>query len=324
MSEESFFKKIYSAFFRQEFPADLVLAVVWLAASIVAIYLPILNETPVRYVLTIPVVLFIPGYCLIAALFPRVGDLTLLERIALAFGLSIVIVPFIGLGLNFTPLGIRLDPIVISLILFTWVMILVAHYRRAILPVEERFKIPFSNIVGTIRDGIFPSESSKIDRLLSSILVFVIIIAIITTIYVIASPREGEHFSEFFILGENHTAADYPDQIVAGHDYPLFIGIGNHEYRNTNYTIEIWMLHTEFDNRTNTSTIVLMDPNDRLSLTLGHNETRIIPYNLSVQKTEYNRVEFLLFKEALPSPDIIGNDRINASYHSLNLGVSIR
>jgi uncharacterized membrane protein len=297
--------------------------VIWLAASIAAIYLPILNETPVRYVLTIPFVLFIPGYCLIAALFPRAGDLSLLERIALSFGLSIAIVPFIGLGLNFTPWGIRLDPIVIALTLFTWVMILIAHYRRAILPFEERFRIPFSEIVGIIRNGIFPTEGTRIERLLSNILVLVLLIAIITTIYVIASPKEGEHFSEFYILGEKGLAANYPERIITGLDYPIFIGIGNHEYRNMKYTLETWATLTEFNNLTNSTTILVMDPLDRSSLVLSHNETVEIPYNLSVNKAGYNRVEFLLFNETVPGPDVQGSDRINASYRYLNLWITI-
>jgi len=51
------------------FPADLKVALVWLAASILAVCVPFLNESPVRVVLTLPVILFLPGYCLIAALF---------------------------------------------------------------------------------------------------------------------------------------------------------------------------------------------------------------------------------------------------------------
>jgi uncharacterized membrane protein len=54
-------------------------------------------------------------------LFPKNDDIDLIERMTL----SIVIVPLIGLGLNFTPWGIRLDPIVISVTLFTLVMLLI-------------------------------------------------------------------------------------------------------------------------------------------------------------------------------------------------------
>ena len=323
MSEETFIEKIYAAFFRQEFPADLVLVVVWLAASIAAIYLPILNQTPVLVVFALPVVLFIPGYCLIAALFPKNDDIDLIERLALSIGLSIAVVPLIGLGLNFTPWGIRLDSIVISITVFTWVLVLVAHYRRAILPPEERFSMPFSEIASTIREGVFPDRSSPVDRLLSVILVLAILIAITTTIYVIASPKESEHFSEFYLLGEKGMAADYPDLIITGQNYPMFVGVGNHEYRNMSYTIETWTSFTEFDNVTNSTTILAMDPLDHLLLTLAHNETMVIPYNLSLKKTGYNRVEFLLFNETVPGPEVSGEDRINASYHDLHLWITI-
>ena len=50
--------------------------------------------------LGLAMVLFLPGYTQIAALFSRKDDLDGIERIALSFGLSIAVVPLIGLGLN--------------------------------------------------------------------------------------------------------------------------------------------------------------------------------------------------------------------------------
>ncbi len=303
----------------------MALVVVWLAASVVTIYLPLLNTTPLRIILALPVLLFIPGYCLIAILFPKNDDLGLVERIMLSIGFSIAIVPLIGFGLNFTPWGIRLEPIVISLILLTWVMVLIAHYQRAVLPREERFRVSFSAIAGRIRQEFLPQEERGVDRFLSVVLTLVILVVIITTVYVIVAPKEGaERFSEFYILGKNQTAANYPDVIFPAENYPMFIGVGNHEYRSMNYTIETWTLRTEFDTVTNSSTIVEMDPNDRLALTLAHNETRIIPFNLFVNKPGYNRVEFLLFNESVPGPEVTGNDRINASYRNLHLWVNSR
>jgi uncharacterized membrane protein len=230
-------------------------------------------------------------------------------------------VSLIGLGLNFTPWGIRLKPIVIALTLFTIVMILIAHYRRDLLPPEERFRIQFSAIAGTIREGIVPLEESGIDHFLSVVLALVIIIAIITTVYVIVAPKEGERFSEFYILNEKRMAANYPNQISPRITYPMFIGIGNQEHRNVTYSVETWYLRTEFDTVTNTSHIIAMDPGERLVLTLAHNETRIFPYNLSVNQTGYDRVDFLLFNESVPGSDVTGNDRINASYRDLHLWI---
>jgi uncharacterized membrane protein len=136
---------------------------------------------------------------------------------------------------------------------------------------------------------------------------------------VITVPREGDGYTEFFILGENRTATNYPALNIAGQNYPMYVGVRNHENRQMTYTIETWMMHTEFNNMTNTSTIIAMDPNDRLSFTIAPNETTIIPYNLSVKKTGFNRVEFLLFNESVPDFDVTGGDRINASYRNLHL-----
>ena len=323
-SEKTPVEKFYSAFFEQELPADLTLVAIWLAAGIIAIYLPVLNETTLRIVLALPVVLFIPGYSLIAAVFPKKGDLGFIERIMLSIGVSIAVVPLMGLGLNFTPWGIRLDPIVIVLSLFTWVMILLAHYQRANLPSEERFGIPFSAITGRIRQEVLPPGEGKVDRLLSVVLTLVILVVIITTVYIIVAPKEAERFSEFYILGENRTSANFPDLIIAGQNYPMYIGVGNHEYRNMNYTIETWNLRTEFDTVTNTTTISAMDPNDWVSLTLAHNQTKIVPYNLSLKNTGYDRLEFLLFNESVPGPEVSGRDRINASYRNLHLWVTVQ
>jgi len=325
VSEKTGSEKISSAFFGQQFPADLALVVLWLAACVITLYIPGLSETPLRMLLALPVLLFIPGYCLIAILFPKSDDLGLMERIMLSIGFSIVIVPLIGFGLNFTPWGIRLEPIVVAIILLTWVMVLFAHYQRAGLPREERFRVSFSAIAGRIHGQFLPQGEKRVDRFLSVVLVLVILIVILTTIYAIVVPKEGaERFSEFYILGKNQTAADYPDLILPAENYPMYIGVGNHEYRTITYTIETWTLRTEFDNVTNSSTILEMDPNDRLTLTLAHNETKILPFNLFVIKPGYTRVEFLLFNDSVPGSEVTGSDRINASYRNLHLWVNSR
>ncbi len=66
-----------------------------------------------------------------------------------------------------------------------------------------------------------------------------------------------------------------------------------------------------------------MDPHDHLSFTLAHNETTIIPYNLSIKKTGFDRLEFLLFNENVPGFEVTGSDRINASYRNLHLWVTV-
>ena len=53
-----------------------------------------------RIILGLPFLLFFPGYTLIAALFIKREGMGSIERVALSFGLSIAVVPLIGLILN--------------------------------------------------------------------------------------------------------------------------------------------------------------------------------------------------------------------------------
>jgi uncharacterized membrane protein len=47
----------------------------------------------IQAIIGLPLVLFIPGYALSYAFFPKKKDLELMERIALSFGLSLALIP---------------------------------------------------------------------------------------------------------------------------------------------------------------------------------------------------------------------------------------
>ena len=117
---------------------DLILIIIF---SLLMVPLALLTAGPGRIVVGLAFVLFFPGYALIAALFPKKDDLDGVERLALSFGLSIAVVPLIGLGLNYTPWGIRLYPILISLLTFIIIMAIVAWYRRRRLLPQNRFHL---------------------------------------------------------------------------------------------------------------------------------------------------------------------------------------
>ena len=78
----------------------------------------------IRNVLGTIFVLWLPGYSFIKALYPakppgKEKELDTVERAALSIGMSLALVPMAGLILNYTPWGIRLTPIVISLLFMT-------------------------------------------------------------------------------------------------------------------------------------------------------------------------------------------------------------
>ena len=82
-----------------------------------------------RYVFGSVLVLFLPGYALIEALYPK-RELDELTRFALSIGLSLALVPLTGLVLNYTPFGIRLLPVAISLAGLTVALLTVALTRK--------------------------------------------------------------------------------------------------------------------------------------------------------------------------------------------------
>jgi uncharacterized membrane protein len=126
---------------------DLVLVILLTLLCTPFVLIPPLNETPVRVVLGLLLVLFLPGYSLIAALFPRKDDLDGIERIALSFGLSIAVVPLLGLALNYTPFGIRLMPILVVLSVFTVSLAVIAYLQRRGLPEGDRFVVAVGGLV---------------------------------------------------------------------------------------------------------------------------------------------------------------------------------
>jgi len=246
-------------------PNDLLIIDILVVLLILAVVL--IPNTPARVVLGLPFLLFFPGYVLIAALFPRKQNATLetqnselttqnsrsemdsIERVALGFGMSIAVTALIGLGLNYTPWGIRLEPVLYAIAAFIVIVSGVAYFRRRSrgrkeLMAQVNLKIP----------GIW--QGSPLNKTLNVILIIAIIGALGTLIYTVAVPKVGEKFTEFYILGINGKAEDYPIdftlssklQVVSvqyGTNTPavsekwgrVTLGIVNHEQQNTTYTV---------------------------------------------------------------------------------------
>jgi uncharacterized membrane protein len=275
---------------------DIILILALTLLTVAFILVPALNKTFVRTILGILLVLFIPGYSLIAALFPKWGDLDGIERAALSFGLSIAVTPLIGLGLNYTPWGIRLDPILISLTIFTLAMSLIAYLRRRNLPEGEKFFVPFGEFTRSIKESF--KRESRTEKILSIILIISIILAISTTVYIIVKPKQGEKFTEFYILGPDGKASDYPTNLTNGDVGRVIIGVVNHEYATTNYKLLVKVGNRTLKNDT---------------FTLKNGEKKEIPFNFTAGNNGQKKMQFLLYK--LPDQ--------GKAYRSLHLWLNI-
>lgn len=186
-----------------------------------------------RIILGLPFVMFFPGYTLIAALFPKRDDIDSIERVALSFGLSIAVVVLIILMLNYSPWGIKLYPILISLAIFILVTSLIAWQRQRRLPEAERPTI-------SLNSGLFtPGRMRSLRMILSFVFVVAILGAVGALGYFLMTPKLGDNFTEYYVLGLGGKATDYPTELRIGEEGRVIVGIVNREHQQVSYRLEV-------------------------------------------------------------------------------------
>ncbi len=233
-------------------------------------------------ILGVPFVVFFPGYALTAALFPKRGGMAATERVALSFGASIAVVPLIGLILNWTPWGISLESILSSIASFTFIISVLAWYRWRRLPVSERLSIEF-------RMRIQDWGGSVWSKALSAILKLAILGVFTTVVYVIAVPKTGEPFTEFYVLGLEGSTRDYPKTVAVHTEGLVIVGIGNNEYGTVSYRVEVTI-----DNELNNEIGPIVVDNEGT----WEGEVAFIPQTVG----EHQRVEFVLYADGQAEP----------------------
>ena len=199
---------------------------------------------------------------------------------------------------------------------------------------DERFTISF--------DISFLESESKLNKTLTIILVASIIIAVSSLIYVVITPKTGEQFTEFYILGMEETAKDYPRFIQQGENAEGTIGIVNHEHRTMDYTIETWLVNqtntyneTQQNNDTITHNMWFID---KITTTLKHTTVNLeqpwttqweTNYSYPINKNGSFQLEFLLF--TTPTEDYtfyedyrdIAEEKLKSAYRELHMWIDV-
>jgi uncharacterized membrane protein len=288
--------------------------------------LPVVRETPVRSIVALLIALFVPGYALIAALFPERGlpesdgdtsattdettpeeeqsGIDVLERVTLSVGTSIALMLFVGLIVSFTPWGLQLVPILGGLTVLTVPATVLAAVRRSRLPSDVRFDPhPVSWIVGGIQGLTAPED--RTDTVLNVLLVVSILLAIGSLAYAVNDPPSGEQFTEFYLLTENETgdlvATGYPTNFTTGESRSIAVGIGNQEGEFETYTVVTQLQVVEIDGETMTVTDAreLDRFNRELPDGASVSTTReITPRELTGERL---RLQFLLYRGEVPT-----------------------
>lgn len=179
-------------------------------------------------------VLFWPGYCLQAAVFPRRRDLEGWERIALSYSLSIGVVAVMAPVLDRLPWGVRFGPVVIGYAVFTLICTGVGAYRRRNIPAADRYAgIKSMNVA----DWWKHTDASV--RKAYAVQAVAVLGGIGVLIANMIVPHPGEQYSEFYILGADGLAEGFVREVHVGETVELRCGIGNHEGAATEYRLEV-------------------------------------------------------------------------------------
>ena len=123
----------------------------------------------------------------------------------------------------------------------------------------------------------------SIDKGLSIVLIVAILGAMGTLGYVLATPRVGEKFTEFYILGLEGEAENYPEEAVVGREQTVIVGIINREHESVSYRLQV-----RIDGVVN---------NELGPLVLGHDEKWEEVVGFTPHRAGDNqKVEFLLYR----------------------------
>ena len=214
-----------------------------LIAAITLLVFPAVAFTsgPLRVVLSFLFAIFFPGYTLLSALFPKSGGLTTIERIALSSGISIAVVSLIGFILNFTPWGIRLEPILLSVAAFILICSAAGITRQQLLPEELRFGVVLKiNWSGW-------KELSRLQKGMS-VTGFIAVLAVLGYVaYSAAWLPQSQRPPEFYILNAEGKAENYPCQVKAGEQAGITMVVVNNETTPANYRVRIVIAESLID-----------------------------------------------------------------------------
>ncbi len=332
-------------------PSDLLAVVFVIALANFAVFHSALSESPIRVVTGLVFVLFIPGYALVAALFPEAGQsptvssdtrsrlkyrgqssvrslikgartIDIWERLALSFACSLAIVPLLALVVTLSPLAFTSSTVFFAISAFTVLCVALAVKRRSNLLPENRFRLSPTDRLHETRRSLAEMDSRG-EVIVTIALVVAILFAVGTFGFAVLSPPDGERYTEFYVLSENdeneRVAAEYPDAFTPDEPESLVIGIENYEEESVEYDVIVQLQRVE--NSDEDAAVIERHQVDHFSVALEHNETWIDERELTVSDDLTGselRLTFLLYDDSPPESPTREN-----AYRDLHIWIDV-
>lgn len=94
-------------------------------------------------------------------------------------------------------------------------------------------------------------EDTDTEALVTKVLGVALVLALLLVVVLAIAPiGSGDTYTEFYVLGPNGTASDYPENITVGETATVRVGIGNFENRQVTYTLVVRTNETRLVTRT--------------------------------------------------------------------------
>ena len=77
------------------------------------------------------------------------------------------------------------------------------------------------------------------NKLVIAVVVIAILGTICAVVYVMTTPKTGDTFTEFYILGPEGRAENYPKELSVGEEARVIMGIINREHRPLTYRVDV-------------------------------------------------------------------------------------
>lgn len=303
-------------------PADVVAAVLALGAFDLLLIGPSGGQPLLRALLGIVVVLFVPGYLLVAILFPvreaagtetglSFGDRTITwtERLGLAVATSLALLPLLGLAVVPLTGSLSEQSVLAGLHAVVLLGAVGAIHRRHRLPESKRFRVPFRAWARSLTRGL--GGESRRGRVLSALLVVGLVGAVLTMGIALLSPAQAEQYTGVTLLTETDSgelvASEYPATLTDGEGHPMVLRVENNEGAATTYSVvvELQRMDTVGDATTITEERRLLDASE----TVPAGETWRFDHTVAPTMTgEDLRVTYHVYRGDPPAEPSVEND----------------
>lgn len=308
------------------YPTDLALVTVAVVIGALAAVL-LASSSPIRFLVALPLVVFLPGYAATAFLFPSSGadagaswrprdrGIDGVERAGIAFGTSLAIVPLLVVAVGSV---LPLTPVTVlgTLSVFTLGVTQLAAVRRLQLPPEHRTRIRPRRAIGGVLDRSFGGRST-LGKLAAVVLVSGLVVGTGSVAMAVAHPPAANSFTQFFVTTENEdgelVASNYPSTMVEGESAPLVVGVENHERATQQYTVVVQLQRVEGE------TVAERAELGRFADSVPAGETWLIDHEVTPEITGDDlRLTYLLYRGEPPEAPT----RENAD-HELHIWIDV-